>query len=60
MYDDVLDLYQEGSIVGECPIFIEFKGELAIDEGGVQRDTHVCILLFGNRRARNYLRVQPF
>ena len=40
VYEDVLDLYQEGSIVGECPIFIEFKGELAIDEGGVQRDMY--------------------
>ena len=40
VYEDVLDLYQEGSIVGECPIFIDFKGELAIDEGGVQRDMY--------------------
>lgn len=31
-------MYREGDIVGECPIHIEFKGEMAIDEGGVHRE----------------------
>ena len=37
-YEDVIDLYREGDIIGECPISIEFKGEMAKDLGGVQRD----------------------
>lgn len=38
VYEDVLDLYRKGTIVEECPICIEFKGEIAVDSGGVQRD----------------------
>ena len=38
IYEDVLDLYREGSIVGEHPILIKYVGEKGVDEGGVQRD----------------------
>ena len=38
VYEDVIDVYREGDIVGEYPIYIEFKGEMAVDEGGVQRE----------------------
>ena len=38
VFSDVMDLYKAGEIVNECPIFIKFKGENAIDNGGVQRD----------------------
>ena len=38
LYDDVLKLYQEGNIATECPIYIHFKGEIAVDVGGVQCD----------------------
>lgn len=38
VYQDVLDLYRENEIVNECPIYITFKGERAVDNGGVQRD----------------------
>ncbi len=38
LYEDVIDLYREGDIVGECPIKIEFLDELAVDHGGVQRE----------------------
>ena len=38
IYEDVIDLYREGVIVGECPISIEFKGEMGQDLGGLQRD----------------------
>ncbi len=38
VYEDVIDLYREGDIVGEYPIFISFRGELGVDDGGVQRD----------------------
>ena len=38
VYEDVKDMYSIGEIVGECPINIQFSGEMAIDCGGVQRD----------------------
>ena len=38
VYQDVLDLYRRNEIVNECPIYITFKGERAVDSGGVQRD----------------------
>jgi hypothetical protein len=38
IYEDVIDMYRSGDIVGECPIHIEFSGEQARDYGGVQRD----------------------
>ena len=38
IYEDVLKLYQNGGIVDECPIYIKYKDEAAIDAGGVQRD----------------------
>ena len=38
LYDDVLKLYKEGNITNEYPIYIRFKGEIAVDVGGVQRD----------------------
>ena len=37
-YQDVLKLYRGNEIVNECPSYITFKGERAIDSGGVQRD----------------------
>ena len=36
--NDVIDLYLEGSIVGEYPITGAFDGEIGVDDGGVQRD----------------------
>ena len=38
LYKNVLDLYRDGGIVDECPIYIKYKDEAAIDGGGVQRD----------------------
>ena len=38
IYEDVIDLYRTGEIVGEYPITIKFQGELGQDLGGVQRD----------------------
>lgn len=38
LYEDVIDVYRCGDIVGECPIQIKFSGEGALDYGGVQRD----------------------
>jgi len=38
LYSEVLDLYRAGRIVDECPMYIKFKDEAAIDAGGVQRD----------------------
>ena len=40
VYEDVTDMYRSGDIVGECPIFIKFSGEEALDYGGVQRDMY--------------------
>ena len=55
--EDILDLYQKGSIVGEYPILTDFKGELAIDEGGVQRDMYSA---FWEQAYKNCLRGQLF
>ena len=38
LYEDVVDMYREGEIVGEYPLYTKFQGEQAVDEGGVQRD----------------------
>lgn len=38
VYEDVIDMYKCGEIVGECPINIKFSGEDALDYGGVHRD----------------------
>lgn len=38
IFEDVVDLYSIGEIVGECPIEIKYVTEDAIDDGGVQRD----------------------
>ena len=34
----MLDVYREGDIVQEYPLFIKYEGENAVDEGGVRRD----------------------
>ena len=38
LFRDVIDTYLEGDVVGEYPLDVNFKGEKAVDEGGVQRD----------------------
>ena len=38
LYEDVLNMYRRGHIVGECPIYIKYLNEEALDYGGVQRD----------------------
>lgn len=38
LFEDVIDLYREGGIVGEYPIFVEYKDEMGVDDGGLQRD----------------------
>lgn len=38
IYEDVVDMYRSGDIVGECPIHIKYSTEEALDYGGVQRD----------------------
>ena len=38
LYNDVLSMYQEGGVVCEHPLFVKYKGENALDDGGVQRD----------------------
>jgi len=38
VYEDVLKMYEEESIVSEYPLYVKFKKERGIDEGGVQRD----------------------
>lgn len=38
VYEDVIDLYRCGEIVGECPIHIKYSNEEALDYGGVHRD----------------------
>jgi len=38
IYEDVIKLYQEGTILKEFPIFIKFQNEMAVDLGGVQRE----------------------
>ena len=34
----VIGMYREGDVVGKYPLFINYKGEQAVDQGGVQRD----------------------
>lgn len=36
--EDVIDLYKDGEIVGEYPIFVQYKGEKGVDDGGLRRD----------------------
>ena len=38
LYEDVIDMYREGDIVENYPLVVKYKGEKAIDDGGVQRD----------------------
>ena len=40
LYEDVIDLYREGEVVGEYPITISFLGEIGVDDGGVHRDMY--------------------
>ncbi len=40
VYEDVIDIYRCGEIVGEYPIYIQFSKEPALDYGGVQRDMY--------------------
>lgn len=40
VFEDVLDMYRIGEVLGECPIKIKYGGEQAIDDGGVQRDMY--------------------
>jgi hypothetical protein len=38
VYADVIKLYADGCILNENPIHITFVGEIALDQGGVQRE----------------------
>ena len=38
VYEDVLKLYEDDAILLECPLNIEFEGEIGVDAGGVTRD----------------------
>ena len=38
LYLDVLKLFNNVQVLRECPLSINFKGENAIDDGGVCRD----------------------
>jgi len=40
VYQNVIDLYKTNEIIHEYPIFIKFKGEKAVDNGGVQCDMY--------------------
>jgi len=40
VYQNVIDLYKTNEIIHECPIFIKFKGEKAVDNGIVQCDMY--------------------
>lgn len=40
IYEDVISLYQDQGIAKECPIFVAYSTETAIDEGGVTRDMY--------------------
>lgn len=35
---NIVDLYKEGTIMLECPIYIHFDNEIAVDDGGVSRE----------------------
>ena len=37
---DIVKLYQENEIMLECPIYIHFHNEIAVDEGGVSREMY--------------------
>lgn len=38
IFKDLIDLYNDGAIVNEYPIFMAYSSENAIDDGGVTRD----------------------
>ncbi len=38
LYEDVIDMYGEGEVVQDYPLVVKYRGEKAIDYGGVQRD----------------------
>jgi hypothetical protein len=40
VFEDVMDMYRSGEIIGECPIKMKYGDEQAIDDGGVQRDMY--------------------
>ncbi len=42
IFQDVVDLYTDGGIVGEYPIFVQYKGEKGIDDGGLRRDMYTA------------------
>lgn len=57
LFEDVIDLYREGSIVGECPIKIEFLDEIAVDHGGLQTQCReTCFLHSGKNFTALYLK----
>lgn len=37
---DVVNLYEEGTIMLDCPIRVTFHNEIAIDDGGVSREMY--------------------
>ena len=40
VYEEVINLYQNDEVLTEFPIYIKFKGEIAVDQGGVHRDMY--------------------
>lgn len=40
IFKDVVELYQIDGIINECPLFVGFEKENAIDEGGVTREMY--------------------
>lgn len=38
VFEDVLKMYKEEPVLNEYPMDVEFKGEMAVDQGGVTRD----------------------
>lgn len=38
IFTDVIELYKRGGIIDECPLWISYDTEIAVDEGGVTRD----------------------
>ena len=40
LFDNVVKIYREKSILCEFPIHMEFEGEMAVDQGGVTRDMY--------------------
>ena len=47
VYEDVIHLYRNDQILKECPIYIEFAGEMAVDYGGVVEYRETCMQHFG-------------